>query len=169
MKARFLIPILFFSFSMTMSSCSDGDIYKEYQELPGYKWERINKGKSVVFDNIEIKNTDDSYDVHVMIRHTPFVNEDKIKFKMLITSPSGITRESVHTIALKDRNGKQWVGEALGDLIDIDEVCKRYISFPDEGSYTVELVNMGNKYETIGLMELGLKVVKSDLEIKDKE
>ncbi|MEE0899877.1 MAG: hypothetical protein UIM25_03180, partial [Bacteroidales bacterium] len=72
MKAKFLIPILFFSLSMMISSCSDGDIYKEYQELPGYKWERIDKGKSVVFDNIEIKNTDDSYDVHVMIRHTPF-------------------------------------------------------------------------------------------------
>ncbi len=96
-------------------------------------------------------------------------NEDKIKFKMLITSPSGITRESVHTIALKDRSGKQWVGEALGDLIDIEEVCKKYISFPEEGLYTIELVNMGNKYETIGIMELGLRVIKSDLEIKDKE
>ena len=169
MKAKFLIPILFFYLSMMISSCSDGDIYKEYQELPGYKWERIDKGKSVMFDNIEIKNTDDSYDVHVMIRHTPFVNEDKIKFKMLITSPSGITRESVHTIALKDRSGKQWVGEALGDLIDIEEVCKKYISFPEEGLYTIELVNMGNKYETIGIMELGLRVIKSDLEIKDKE
>lgn len=169
MKTKFLILILLFSFPILISSCGNGDVYKQYKELPGYKWERINKGKSVVFDNIEIKNTNDSYDVHVMIRHTPFVNEDKIKFKMLITSPSGITRESVHTIALKDRNGKQWAGDALGDLIDIDEVCKRYISFPEEGSYTVELVNMGNKYETIGLMELGLKVVKSDLEIKDKE
>lgn len=88
---------------------------------------------------------------------------------MLITSPSGITRESVHTIALKDRSGKQWVGEALGDLIDIEEVCKKYISFPEEGLYTIELVNMGNKYETIGIMELGLRVIKSDLEIKDKE
>lgn len=169
MKTKFLILILFFSFPILISSCGNGDIYKQYKELPGYKWERIEKGKSVMFDNIEIKDTKDSYDIHVMVRHTPFINVDEIKFKMLITSPSGITRESVHTIALKDRNGKQWAGDALGDLIDIDEVCKRYISFPEEGSYVVELVNMGNKYETIGLMELGLKVVKSDLEIKDKE
>ena len=100
-----------------MASCGDGDVFKQYKELPGYKWERIEKGKSVVFENINIKNTDDSYDISVMIRHTPYVNEEKISFKMLITSPSGITRESVHTIALKDRNGDKWIGDALGDYI----------------------------------------------------
>jgi hypothetical protein len=71
----------------------------------------------------------------------------------------------VHTIALKDRNGDKWIGDALGDYIDIEEVCKKYITLPEKGLYTIELVNMGKKYETLGVMELGLKVAKSDLEI----
>ena len=58
MKTKFLILILFFSFPILISSCGNGDIYKQYKELPGYKWERIEKGKSVVFDNIEIKKGD---------------------------------------------------------------------------------------------------------------
>lgn len=165
MRKKFSIPCLFLSLSLFMASCGDGDVFKQYKELPGYKWERIEKGKSVVFENINIKNTDNSYDISVMIRHTPYVNEEKISFKMLITSPSGITRESVHTIALKDRNGDKWIGDALGDYIDIEEVCKKYITLPEKGLYTIELVNMGKKYETLGVMELGLKVAKSDLEI----
>ncbi len=166
MKRRFLIPVLLVSILVSISSCGEGDVYKQYKELPNYTWERIEKGKSVVFEGIDIKEEEETYDVSVLVRHTPWINEDEIKFKMLITSPSGITRESVHSVRLKDRDGKAWAGDALGDLIDLEEVCRRYISFPEKGLYTVELVNMGSKYQTTGLMELGLKIEKSDLEIK---
>lgn len=160
-----LLPVMLFFFA----SCGGGDVYKQYKEMPSCKWARIEEGKSVKFENIDISKENESYDISVMIRHTPQVNENKIKFKMLITSPSGSTRESVHEINLRDRSGNGWAGDALGDLIDVEEVCKKYITLAEKGLYTVELVNMGTKYETTGIKELGLRIVKSDLEIKSKK
>lgn len=169
MKKRRLTALLLPVLLLCVFACGSGDVYKQYKELPGYRWARIEKGKSLMFENIDISKANESYDISVMIRHTPQVNENKIKFKMLITSPSGSTRESVHEINLKDRNGKGWAGDALGDLIDVEEVCKRYTTLAEKGLYTVELVNMGTKYETTGIMEIGLRITKSDLEIKGKK
>ncbi len=166
MKRRFAIPFLAVCLLALFSSCNDSEVFEQYREMPNYTWDRIEKGKSVVFEGINIKKENETYDISVLVRHTPWINEDKIKFKMRITSPSGTSRESVHEIRLKDREGKAWIGDALGDLIDIEEVCRQYITLAEKGLYTIELVNMGTKYQTTGLMELGLRVEKSDLEIK---
>lgn len=168
MKTKGLFFSLVAGTLLLLSSCGKDEVFKQYKELPNQTWERIEDGKKLTFDNIEITKENESYDIVVMLRHTPYINEDQVKFKMLITSPSGTTRESVHQIKLKDRDNKGWRGDALGDLIDIEEVCKQYVTFSEKGLYTIELVNMGTKYETVGLLEVGLKVVKSDLNIKTK-
>lgn len=144
------------------ASCDNSQVYKEFKTLPNYTWERIEKGKTIVFNDVNITNDEDVYDIAVHIRHTPFVTEDEVKFKIKITSPSNIVRESVHSIKLKNKEGK-WLGEALGDIIDISANVKTFYSFVERGNYTIELVNMGQKYELQGLMEVGLEIIKSDL------
>lgn len=169
MKRVLLTVVLAVLYATVFSSCGDSDVYSEYRTVPSYKWERIGKGKVIAFDKINISNTDDVYDVSVMVRHTPYINEDAVKFLMRIVSPSGITRESIHTIKLKDRTGEKWLGDALGDIIDLEETCKTFMTFPEKGDYTIELVNLSTKYELVGIMELGIRIVKSDLDYKTKE
>lgn len=146
------------------SSCNKSQVYKEFKALPNYTWERIEKGKSIEFDNINIENEEDVYDISFHIRHTPYITEDEIKFKLKITSPSSIVRESVHTIKLKDKEGKEWLGEAMGDIIDLKVDLKTFYSFIERGLYKIELVNMGQKYQLQGIMEVGIEINKSDLD-----
>lgn len=144
-------------------SCNKSQVYKEFKTLPNYTWERIEKGKSISFDDVVINKEDEVYDISVHVRHTPYVTEDEIKFKMKITSPSSIVRESVHTIKLKDKEGKEWLGSAMGDIIDLQVDVKTFYSFIEKGTYKVELVNMGQKYQLQGIMEIGLEINQSNL------
>ena len=146
------------------SSCNKSQVYKEFKTLPNYTWERIEKGKSIEFDNINIENEEDVYDISFHIRHTPYITEDEIKFKLKITSPSSIVRESVHIVKLKDKEGKEWLGEAMGDMIDLEVDLKTFYSFIERGLYKIELVNMGQKYQLQGIMEVGIEINKSDLD-----
>ncbi len=148
----------------TFSSCNKSQVYKEFKTLPNYTWERIEEGKIIKFTDINIPNEEDVYDIAVHFRHTPYITEDEIKIKVKITSPSSIIRESVHTIKLKDKEGKEWLGEALGDIIDLKVDVKTFFTFVERGNYTIEIVNMCNKYQLQGIMEVGLEVNKSDLD-----
>ena len=159
LRAFFVLLII-----VSLSSCNKSQVYKEFKTLPNNTWERIEEGKSIVFDNVNIENEDEVYDISVHVRHTPYITEDEIKFKLKITSPSSIVRESVHTIKLKDKEGKEWLGEALGDIIDLEVDVKTFYSFIERGIYRIELVNMGQKYQLQGIMELGLEINKSDLD-----
>mgnify|MGYP003411741410 FL=1 len=156
--------VFLFTLILSFSSCNKSQVYKEFKTLPNYTWERIEKGKSIEFDDINIENDEEVYDISFHIRHTPYITEDEIKFKLKITSPSSIVRESVHTIKLKDKEGKEWLGEALGDIIDLEVDVKTFYSFIERGIYKIELVNMGQKYQLQGIMELGLEINKSDLD-----
>lgn len=156
--------VFLFTLILSFSSCNKSQVYKEFKTLPNYTWERIEKGKSIEFDNINIENEEDVYDISFHIRHTPYITEDEIKFKLKITSPSSIVRESVHTVKLKDKEGKEWLGEAMGDMIDLEVDLKTFYSFIERGIYKIELVNMGQKYQLQGIMEVGIEINKSDLD-----
>ena len=161
---KILRIVFLFTLILSFSSCNKSQVYKEFKTLPNYTWERIEKGKSIEFDNINIENEEDVYDISFHILHTPYITEDEIKFKLKITSPSSIVRESVHTVKLKDKEGKEWLGEAMGDMIDLEVDLKTFYSFIERGLYKIELVNMGQKYQLQGIMEVGIEINKSDLD-----
>lgn len=161
---KILRIVFLFTLILSFSSCNKSQVYKEFKTLPNYTWERIEKGKSIEFDNINIENEEEVYDISFHIRHTPYITEDEIKFKLKITSPSSIVRESVHTVKLKDKEGKEWLGEAMGDIIDLEVDLKTFYSFIERGLYKIELVNMGQKYQLQGIMEVGIEINKSDLD-----
>ena len=161
---KILKIVFLFTLFLSLSSCNKSQVYKEFKTLPNYTWERIEKGKSIEFDDINIENDEEVYDISFHIRHTPYITEDEIKFKLKITSPSSIVRESVHTVKLKDKEGKEWLGEAMGDIIDLEVDLKTFYSFIERGLYKIELVNMGQKYQLQGIMEVGIEINKSDLD-----
>ena len=161
---KILKSVLVLLILASFSSCNKNQVYKEFKTLPNMTCERIEEGKTIKFDNINIEKDEEVYDIAVHIRHTPYITEDEIKLKIKIISPSSIIRESVHTIKLKDKEGKEWLGEALGDIIDLEVDLKTFFSFVERGNYTIELVNMGQKYQLQGIMEVGLEINQSNLD-----
>jgi gliding motility-associated lipoprotein GldH len=150
--------------SLLFISCNKSKIYEQRQEFDNNTWERLTDKKTIKFDNINIEKTDDVYDIYVTLRHTPYINEKQVKFVMKIISPSGIVKETVHTIKLSDRFGTKWVGDAMGDMIDVEEKCRSFVSFPEKGNYTITLTNLGTYDKTVGLMDMGIRIEKSDLD-----
>ena len=163
MKRLFFSTFVAFSMLLLFSSCSKDKVYQERKTFNENTWERLGKGKTIEFKNIAIEDTSTVYDVYVTLRHTPYINERKVKFLMKIVYPQGIVRESVHTIELRDKENKNWVGDAMGDMIDAEKRCRAFVSLPEKGNYTITLTNLGTYSQTIGLMDMGIIVKKSNL------
>lgn len=149
---------------LTLVSCSNDSIYKNKIDFPKQSWQRIEAGKDIKFDKIKIKSIKDSYDINVSFFHTPKINVDEISFVLRIISPSGMKKETIHTIKLKDRDGKKFIGKNTGDIIEIKEPIKQYVSFPEEGEYTIMISNYCEKFQVDGLVNIGLEVNKSNLD-----
>lgn len=163
MKRLFFSTFVAFSMLLLFSSCSKDKVYQERKTFNENTWERLGKDKTIEFKNIAIEDTSTVYDVYVTLRHTPYINESKVKFLMKIVYPQGIVRESVHTIELRDKENKNWVGDAMGDMIDVEKRCRAFVSLPEKGNYTITLTNLGTYSQTIGLMDMGIIVKKSNL------
>lgn len=161
---KIFITLVFAAMAVCFFSCSKNKVYQQRHEFENYSWERLTENKTVTFSDINIEDTTNVYDVWITVRHTPYINEEQVKLLMKITTPEGITRESNHTIRLKDRYNDKWIGDAAGDLIDVEEKCRSFVSFPVKGAYTITLTNLGKYVKTIGIMDIGIKIVKSDID-----
>jgi gliding motility-associated lipoprotein GldH len=152
-----LLPLIFIS-------CADKPIYEGSIAFPNASWQRIEQGKDIEFDNINIKNIKDAYDINVSLTHKPTINVDNISFVLRIVSPSGMKKETIHTIELKDRDKVKFIGSDLGEIIEIKEPIKQYAMFSEKGEYKMIISNYSEKYEVLGLEKIGLEIVKSNLD-----
>ena len=149
--------------ALLFASCGKNEVYQDRITFENNTWNRLEGNKTITFKNIEIKDTASLYDIYVTIRHTPYINEGKIKFLMKVIYPSGIVRESIYNIGLKSIDNKKWKGDALGDLIDVEERCRAFVSLPEKGNYTITLTNLGTYVKTVGIMDVGVLIKKSNM------
>lgn len=163
MKNLFYLIFTFCVATALITSCGRDKVYQERKTFNENTWDRLGKGKTIEFKDIAIEDTSVVYDVYVTLRHTPYINERKVKFLMKIVYPQGIVRESVHTIELRDKDNKDWVGDAMGDMIDVEKRCRAFVSLPEKGNYTITITNLGTYSKTVGLMDMGIIVKKSNL------
>ena len=151
-------------------SCEKDKVYQDRVTFKENTWNRLEDNKTITFKNIKITDTSALYDIYVTLRHTPYINEGRVKFLMKITYPGGITRESIHTVGLRSADNKQWLGDAMGDLIDVEQRCRAFVSLPERGNYTITITNLGTYSKTVGIMDMGIFIKKSDLkEYKEKQ
>lgn len=144
-------------------SCGKNTVYQGRHSFDNNIWERLSEEKTVNFENIEIKDTSKIYDIYVSLRHTPYINENPIEFVLHIKSPSGIDRQSVHKVELMDRFKNKWIGDAMGDMIDVEQKVRSFVNFHEKGKYTITITNMGKYKQTVGIMDLGIKIKKANL------
>lgn len=163
MRKYLLYFVFVICLATIVSSCGKDKVYQSRETFSDNTWDRLTKDNTVTFSDIEIEDTTSVYDIYVTLRHAPFINENKVKVLMKVIYPSGISRESVHTIKLRDRFDKKWVGDAMGDLIDVEDQVKHFVSLPEKGTYTISLTNLGKYSKLVGIMDIGVMVKKSNL------
>ena len=164
MKKTFNYLVVLIIFPLFFISCNNEEIYEHSISFPNNSWQRIEEGKDITFEKINIKSVKDDYDINVSFVHKPTINVDKISFILRIISPSGISKETIHTIELKDRDKVKFVGSNLGEIIEIKEAVKQYITLPEVGEYKIIISNYSESYEIKDLEKITLEVVKSNLD-----
>lgn len=149
--------------TLVFAGCGKDDVYKRRHTFPQSVWNRIEEGKSVFFEDVKIKNIDDPYHIYVSFRYTPQVNVDRMQFIMRITSPSGTEKETIHSFPLKNREGK-FIGEEVGEYFEIEERCKVFQFFNEPGDYKIEILNFMHKYTVSGMISMGLRIEKAEMD-----
>lgn len=65
---------------------------------------------------------------------------------------------------MKDREGVNFLGSDLGEIVEIKEIIKQYTTLPELGEYTIKISNYNSKYELTGIENITLEVIKSNLD-----
>ncbi|MDR1725132.1 MAG: gliding motility lipoprotein GldH [Bacteroidales bacterium] len=153
--------------TLVIVSCNKNQIYKETISFKNYKWERLSEDKKngnfIEFKDIDVKKIDSPYDIYLIVRHLGLINIDNVKLLIEIISPSGTKRTSNVNIKLKDRNGKKFIGDVMGDFYDVEEKVKSFMSFTETGNHTIKITNLSSSFEIIGIIDMTLKISKSEL------
>lgn len=149
---------------ISLVACSKSHIYSNEVQFPNQYWPRIDEGKDITFDNVVVPSKDEAYDISLTFRHTAQINIDKISFILRIISPSGIRKETTHTIDLKDRSGVKFAGQQVGDVYDMTSIVKQYFSFGEKGTYKIIISNYCTQYQVDGLISAKIDINKSNLD-----
>jgi gliding motility-associated lipoprotein GldH len=157
MKKLMLFSILL---SFLFASCGKKTVFEQRQKFDDLKWNRF-KELSFSFD---IKDTARVYDMELLFRHHTMYPYQDIFVTLAIFSPSGERRVGDFHLPVRDKNGV-FYSQGNGDLWDIDLPLYKMMRFTEPGKYKVEIENRMDKFDTEGVMEVGLRVKEADANV----
>lgn len=140
---------------LILSSCGSRTIFREYEEMESYSWNRF---KVVEFE-VPIENTDPGYDIVLAIRYIEQIPHDKLLINFTFYTPSGEMRTMDHDIRMREPDG-ELSGKGMGDLWDLEVTLREDFRFNEEGICKFEIHNRMPRVETIGIMDVGLIIRK---------
>lgn len=153
MRTRVLLALLLvFTFCV---SCSRSKVYEKRHTFDKLNWNRF---QPVIFD-ADIKDAESSYTISIMIRHHTVYPYPNLAMTMAIYSPGGERRVKDINIPLRDKDGT-FKASGMGDLWDITTPVYQEFQFNEAGHYKFELENRMPKYDTPGIIELGILIEK---------
>ena len=142
-------------FFIFLSSCHNPTVFREYQKLDNMTWNR--------FDILEFEvpvNEGDKLDFDLALRHHTDFPYNKLFVNITFNAPDGEMRSADYAFNLKDDNGK-WLADGMGELWDIDLPIRKEMPFYQSGICKVKIENNYPKFDTPGIIEVGLVVKES--------
>jgi len=140
-----------------LHGCSGRKVFLERHSFSELKWNRFEEVKFTA----DIRETASPLDVYIHLRHHTVYQDDKLFLTIAITAPDGTRRIRDVEIRLKDKDGK-FLSSGMGDLWDIRVPAFEGITLGDPGKYIILLENRMSRYDTPGVMEIGVEIRKSD-------
>lgn len=140
---------------LAITACSKGKVYEKRQDFQNYTWNRLLP----LFFEVPISDIKSEYNIYFTLRHITQYPYDDLKTNLTIYSPSGEERTTSHTFIVKDSEGK-FLGEGAGDLWDLKLLVKENMSFNEAGTYKLQIDNLMDYYDVVGLVDFGVIVEK---------
>jgi gliding motility-associated lipoprotein GldH len=150
-----LLPL--FLMILFLSSCQNNKVFEQRHNFDDMKWNRF---KSITFE-FDIKDTESKYDIMMMLRHHTVYAEPDLRLTLALYTPSGERRLKDVILPIRNADGS-FRSSGMGDLWDLEQVAFSGYSFNEKGHYKLEIENRMDKFDTPGVMEFGIKIVKRD-------
>ena len=152
MKKAIFISLLLAAF---LTSCRRPAVFREYREIGNMTWNR--------FDILEFDvpvNAGDVLDFDIFLRHHTDFPYDKLFVNITFNAPGGEMRSGDYEFELKDDKGN-WRADGMGELWDIELPVRKEMHFEETGICRVRIENKYPKFDTPGIVEVGLIAKKT--------
>lgn len=157
MKFRIFISLIMIS--LALSSCSRNKIFEKRHSFDQVKWNRFES----VFFETDIKDVESTYNISVELRHHTLYPYPNLAFTIAIYSPSGERRIKDMDVPLRNADNT-FKANGMGDMWDITIPVFENYQFNEPGHYKIELENRMPKFDTPGIIEIGLLITKGEKE-----
>ncbi|HRY99656.1 MAG TPA: hypothetical protein P5550_11435 [Bacteroidales bacterium] len=142
-------------------ACQRGPVFEEMKNLPQQNWIRFN----TLWYSYTPSNHDDAYTLSLVVRYTDAVAFNKLLVMGTIHSPSGEMRFREYSLPLRDADGMAdgSAVSATGVQPKVYEkrlVLREELVFTDPGEYRFEIENLMDKYDSPGIIAVGVVVEK---------
>ncbi len=149
MKKLFLVVIACF----LLASCEKGLVYREYKNIPQFSW---GQDYEINF-SVDPPQTGVPYNLMVGLRHLSEIQYGNMAVNMQVTAPSGQSTEEELILDLRTPDG-ELIGEAMGDVTDIEISVKPGYVFEEAGTYNITMTHAMQDNPVSGIMEVGLVI-----------
>lgn len=140
-----------------LSSCGrESSVFKEYVKMDNMNWTRFN-----ILEYEVPVNEDDVLDFNLFLRHHTDFPYDKLFVNITFYTPGGDMRSRDYDFDLKDYRG-DWLANGMGELWDLEIPIRKEMPFFKNGICKVRVENKYPKFDTPGIIEIGLIVKKSE-------
>ncbi len=156
--------ILLLTVVLMFASCNNKE--KLFEKRITFKNNNWNRFDILKFD-VPVDDTIAQYDIYADLRHASFYPFENLLINFSIAMPSSEERVQNHNFKLRNQDGS-FLANGMGDIWDIAFPMMTNFTFPQKGNYHIEIENLMTKYDTPGMMEFGLIVIRSDSKHKPK-
>ncbi len=136
-----------------LTSCGSQTVFEEYHTFEKQSW---NKFKLLPFE-FDVNSISGSYAVYMIIRYNRDFPQMTLSFNSELIGPDGEQRRRSIDIKLKDQH-RNLLGADQSDYYEIKYPLYPDFKFNTKGICIIEFQNEMKKYETAGLIQIGLLV-----------
>lgn len=151
-----IIVSVFVVMAVIFSSCREAVVFREYKKMDNITWNR--------FDILEFEvpvEQGDALDFILFLRHHTDFPYDKLYVNITFYAPDGEVRSADYDFDLRDKDGK-WLADGMGELWDIEIAIRSEVLMNESGICRVRLENKYPKFDTPGIIEVGLIVKEAE-------
>ncbi|MDX9768905.1 MAG: gliding motility lipoprotein GldH [Tenuifilaceae bacterium] len=143
---------------LVFPSCSERSVYNSTVDIPKETW----SADSIATFRVNITDTTSVHNVYINLRNTTSYPNSNLYLFIQTSSPNGAMLRDTMECVLADQRGR-WLGKGFGALRDNQIPYKRYIRFPEAGTYEFSIQQGMRTNKLKGIASVGIRIEKTKL------
>ena len=154
LRTLYILPVY-----VLLSACSTGIVYSHFIPVSSGEKTALTDAwhmDSVAHFDYTITDAAADYRMLVYIRHTeryPYQN-------MWLFTGDSLCRDTIEFYLANDRG--QWLGDRHHGFIEMPVLLEEHISFPDTGTYSIDIAHGMRDSLLRGVTDVGLEIIKNE-------